>query len=154
MNWFLNLKIRTKLLVAFALISAMALTTGYIGIININTINDNDTELYENMTVPLGYMSDISTSFQRVRVNTREILLARNQQEISTYIEKIRNYRDSINTIGKEFEKKILSTEMRNLWTEFMNSRVEFGKDLDRFFELVASRKKRRSICFCEEPAR
>lgn len=131
MKWFYNLKVSSKLLGGFILVALIAGFVGYMGITNINTIDKSDTELYENMTIPISQMGDISTYFQRVRLNTREILLVKTPEEKKEINGKIKTYRDSIDAIAKRFEARILSKEMQSLFDEFATTRVEYGKNLD-----------------------
>lgn len=131
MKWYYNLKVSAKLLLGFVLVAVIASVIGVLGITNINTINQNDTELYENMTIPISQMADISTYFQRVRVNTRDVVLANSNEEINSYVGRIQEYRDSIDTIGKRFEVKIISDEMKAAFQDFRDTRLEYGKDLD-----------------------
>ena len=69
MGWFNNLGISKKLLSSFILISLISGAMGAYGIYNLKSIKNSDTELYENMTVPVSQMGEISTEFQRLRVN-------------------------------------------------------------------------------------
>jgi methyl-accepting chemotaxis protein len=150
MNWFKNLKIRTKLLTGFVLVAIIGGIIGYIGITNIKNIDDNSTELYENMTIPISQLVDISTYFQRIRLNTREILLARTEQEKKTFFTKIETYNDSIDALGKQFEAKIISKEMHSLFEEFKQRRVDYGKDLDHFKLLSEQNKSDEAFALCQ----
>jgi methyl-accepting chemotaxis protein len=137
MNWFKDLKIRTKLLTGFVLVALIGAFIGYVGITNMKSIDDSDTQLYENMTVPIAWMGEISTYFQRVRVNTREVILSENQVDVQKYLDNIKAYRDSIEAYGRKFEARILSDKMKEAWASFKETRVEYGKDLDQL-ELFA----------------
>ena len=141
MNWFYNLKIGTKLLSSFVLVALITGVMGYYGIINIKAADESDTQLFENMAEPLGWMGEISTNFQRLRVNTREILLTKDQDELKTYFDRIQDRRDSINIIAAKFEKRILSDAMKQAWEEFKQARVNCGKDLEKMINLVKNNK-------------
>lgn len=60
MKWFNNFKIRTKLIIGFFCVAVIAALVGYVGITNVNKINNDDTILYENMTVPLARVAEIT----------------------------------------------------------------------------------------------
>ena len=141
MKWFYNLKVAQKLISSFALVALIAGVIGYMGITNIKTIDDNDTELYQKMTIPISMMADISTYFQRVRINTREILLAETAEDVKMYENKMNLYRDSIASIGTRFEKLIVSDEMKSAWAEFLQTRVDYGADLDQLVNLAKQGK-------------
>jgi methyl-accepting chemotaxis protein len=74
MKIFNNLKIGVKLTGGFLLVALIAGIIGVVGIINIRSIDAADTHLYENMTVPMSQISEISTNFQRIRVNLRDMI--------------------------------------------------------------------------------
>ncbi|WP_034419895.1 MCP four helix bundle domain-containing protein [Thermanaerosceptrum fracticalcis] len=75
MNWYNNLKIRTKLIGGFLVVAFIALALGSFGVHNIRKIDNLDIKLYETMTVPLGEMAIIVESYQRMRGNVKDILL-------------------------------------------------------------------------------
>ncbi|MFZ4619081.1 MAG: methyl-accepting chemotaxis protein [Bacteroidota bacterium] len=137
MKWFYNLKIGTKLLSSFLLVAAVAGFVGYFGIVKLQNADESDTMLYENYTVPLNYMSDISTYFQRVRVNTRDLLLATNDAEMNDYSSRIEQYREQINKLAEKYEATIVSNEMKEMFSEFKAARVEYGKYLDQLQSLA-----------------
>lgn len=148
MNWFTNLKIAQKLLLGFSVVAIIAGIIGYIGITNIDDLERSDTEMYENMTVPITMMSEISTYFQRVRVNTREVILADTESEINKFVERINTHRDSIDAIGKRFEERILSDEMNNAWKEFLETRVVYVRGLDKLVQLAKENRDDEAMLF------
>jgi methyl-accepting chemotaxis protein len=96
-----KLKIRTKLLLSFILVASIAGIIGLFSISNIDKISNADKNLYDNVAVSLAYCSDVSTYFQRIRVNIRDAYMAENAEELTQYISKI-------DDIDKEFSKSIL----------------------------------------------
>ena len=75
MQWFNNMKIMPKLLSGFMLVALLMGLVGYIGIKNINAIDDSDTILYEKMTVPIATLQDMTDSYQRLRNNLLELTI-------------------------------------------------------------------------------
>ena len=84
MKWFKNLKIRKKLIFSFILISVLCGAMGLLASYNLKALNDSDTELYENMTVPLYQIGEISTQFERTRVALRDAISAQTPEENSS----------------------------------------------------------------------
>ena len=76
MNWIDNMTLKGKLLAGFIAVAIIAGAIGGFGTFSIKQIAAADTKLYEKMTVPLGDMGEISTYFERVRVNSRDIVAA------------------------------------------------------------------------------
>lgn len=131
MKWFYNLKIRTKLLSAFILISLLIGVVGAIGIANIKALESADKELYENMTVPISQAGQISTAFQTLRVNLRDMIIANDPQTIQANADKITEQRAKMDTLATEFEKTIQTEEMRSAYNAFFETRKEYAKHLD-----------------------
>jgi methyl-accepting chemotaxis protein len=86
MKWYANLKMARKLLLGFTIVLAIAVIIGGVGILNIQSIADNDMQLYEHMTVPVSEMAQVATAFQRVRVNLRDIILMSDPAKIVTEV--------------------------------------------------------------------
>ena len=76
MQAFNNLKTGVKLIGGFLAVVVITIIVGVVGITQLRAIDAADTWLYENMTVPLGELVDITTTYQRMRVNLRDLLLA------------------------------------------------------------------------------
>ena len=90
MSWYQNLKISVKLLSAFIIVAMIAGVIGYEGVTKLHEIDDADTKLYEKITVPLSDLGDISTAFQRQRVNARDIITATTQEEKQKFATRIK----------------------------------------------------------------
>lgn len=81
MSWFHNMKIGKKLILAFLVVALISGVIGAIGVYNINKIQKNDTFLYENITDPLSQLIFVAESFQRMRGNVKDYVLAQNDEE-------------------------------------------------------------------------
>ncbi len=139
MNRFKNLKIRAKLLLSFSVLFLISLIIGLIGILNLNKIGSADVILYENMTKPLSNLSEISTAFQKVRVLARDMILANEPDQIQDRINTLNESREAINKNIKELEATILDEEIevKQAYKEFIESRIEYGKFLQKIENLA-----------------
>ena len=146
MNRFMNLKIRTKLLSGFVIVALIGGFIGYIGITNIKNLDESDTALYEEMTVPLAQVGEISTFFHRVRAATRDMVLAQTPADIEKYAGEIRALRDSITACVKKIESKNLSDKEKEAMAEFKAARSFYGNNLDEFESLAKANKKTEAI--------
>jgi methyl-accepting chemotaxis protein len=91
MRWFHNMKISAKLFFGFSLVLIGALAIGAVGILNLQTIAANSETMYAHMTEPIAELSQIATSFQRIRVNLRDIILTDDPTKYSYFEERSRN---------------------------------------------------------------
>lgn len=141
MQWFYNMKIGAKLILGFVIVALIAGVVGVVGIVNIKNIDHNGTLLYTNMTVPLSDAAQMAKLFQRIRVNTRDMILENNTNDINERYATIKDLASEIDKVSVDFDKKILSDRMRTAFNEFLATRVEFTKHLDELLKLCLDNK-------------
>ncbi|MEN8907221.1 MAG: methyl-accepting chemotaxis protein [Clostridiales bacterium] len=146
MKWFYNLKISAKLIISFILVALLAGIVGIYGTINMSKIEKSDLELYENMTVPMSYLAEISEYFQRIRVESRDAIIYNDKKGIEESIGLIEEYREEINKSSKTFEKTILTQEYKNAYNKFLESRINYGNELNNFYKLVRENKDKEAF--------
>ena len=93
MSWYYNLKISVKLLSAFVVVALIALVIGVIGIVELKKLDDNGDKMYNKITVPISDLGDMSTAFQRIRINIRGLVEADNAAEKQVAIDTIKKLR-------------------------------------------------------------
>ena len=141
MNFLNNLKTSVKLIGSFLIIAIMTAAVGVIGIIYIRQIDAADTRLYKNNTVPISQLADLSVSFQRTRVNLRDMLLTPDTTEGQKYINTINELAGEIDVTSAEYEKLILTDEMRKLYDDYQAAYEEFVGYRDRIVDLYTAGK-------------
>jgi methyl-accepting chemotaxis protein len=137
LNWFKNLKIKTKLLTSFILIALLVGVVGFIGILNTWSLQESDQELYENMTVPISQIGQMSTTFQMMRVNLRDMILANDPVLVQSFKKSIAEEQLKIDELAGEYEKTIQSDEMQLAFETFKSARTEYNKHLDSLMNLA-----------------
>lgn len=152
MEWLNDIKVSTKLMAGFVIVALIAGIIGYFGISKIKTVNKSDTELYENMARPLAWAGGISSYFQLVRVNSRDIIAAENPGEIEKFAGEIKACRDSITSLGDRLEKSIDSPDMQSVWESVKAARVGYGRDLDRLVQLAKENKDQEALALLRGP--
>lgn len=146
MKWFYNLKISSKLLLSFIVVSIIAAIVGVVGITNIHAISASDSELYEKMTVPIGQVSEISTAFQRLRVDVRDILLSDNKATSKGYFENIAARQAIIDENLEKVNKTITSQEAQDLYDDLVKKNEALNNQLDKIEELIEQDQKAQVI--------
>ena len=141
MQLFNNLTLKAKLLTGFIMVALIAAIIGGVGIYEINQIEKADTLLYEKVTVPLGELAEISTAFQRIRVNARDIIAASSMEDKKRFAGRIKELRETISKESDLFEKTILTDEGRKLFAEFVRTRGVYGPLLDKVVALAMEDK-------------
>ncbi|MBP9211200.1 MAG: methyl-accepting chemotaxis protein [Bacteroidetes bacterium] len=148
MNWFYNLKIATKLLLAFGVVSAIAVAIGYVGFTASSEIAEASDMMYEKQAAPIGILAQVDNRFQRIRLNTREVLIAKSAEEKTDVIEKIQTYRKEIGEFAEQYEKTIMTDEGRKVFAEFVDARKEYVKDMDQLIVLARANKVDEGMAF------
>jgi len=151
MKWFYNLKIGAKLILSFILVALIAAMVGIVGIVNLKQIEKSDKELYENMTVPIALLADISTDFQRIRVNLRDMIIAEEIEEINSKMDRVNELRAGIDEKATEYEKLILSDAMRTAYDEFLQTRKNFSDQITVVYNLAKDNKDNEALGIAAE---
>ena len=151
MKWFYNLKISAKLLIGFILVAIITGALGIWSIINIKALDKSDTIMYENMTVPISEMSDISTTFQRIRVNVRNMMLETDPEKIQAFSDRIDELSGEMDGYAAAFEETIISDEMRQAFNDFVAADVEFDKQVKIITQLAMEDKDAEAMAIMSE---
>jgi methyl-accepting chemotaxis protein len=137
MSWFYNLKIGTKLLSSYIMLSLLAGVIGWVGVTNIRKIADEDRQMYERINVPISELLAISTSFQRIRVNIRDLIYAKTPEERSKFSGRIKDLREELANNCASFEKTIITEEARKLFRDLEDARKAYLPLLDRTIQMA-----------------
>ncbi len=126
MSWFLNRKISAKIIIGFVIVAVISSVVGYIGVSNIQAVDANDTILYQNMTVPVRIMGDVSTSYQKFRANIREMLVSVTEEEIMEQYGEINARLDEIDAFNVQFEDLIIDDSVQKEFDSYTASWEKF----------------------------
>ena len=141
MQWFYNMKLKAKLMTGFIMVAIVAGVIGWFGIQKIHQIDDADTKMYEKILIPINDLADISTAFQRQRVNSRDILDAPTLEEKQKFANRIKELREGNNKSVDSFGKTILTDEGRKLFEDYKGKRAAYGAELDKVIALALQNK-------------
>ena len=144
---FNNLKIGTKLIASFALLTILAAAVGLIGIYDINKLEKAEAALFENMLVPTEQLGDIAKAQQRIRINMRDLLfLQQNEQDRDRFLGTIETLREKVDSLNTEYDRTILSEEMQTVFNGYSVAWTEYGPLIDRFVALETAGNDREAI--------
>ncbi|RPH48039.1 MAG: hypothetical protein EHM85_18240 [Desulfobacteraceae bacterium] len=138
---FKNMKLGTKLICGFIAVALIGAIIGVFGILKVREIDEADTKLYQNVAVPLGQLANISVDFQRVRVNSRDVIYAKTKEAQAEYIKRITELRHEITEVSKEYEKTLFTDEGKKMFADFGKAREAYGAQLDKIVALVNQEK-------------
>jgi methyl-accepting chemotaxis protein len=98
MSWYLNLKMKMKLLLGFGITMVLALIVAIFGVNSLNEVSDGDTALYHMGALALYQAGQTSENIQVGRVNIRDIVISTTQEK-----------NDKHNAAYEETKKKVAS---------------------------------------------
>ncbi|MDR2560225.1 MAG: methyl-accepting chemotaxis protein, partial [Holophagales bacterium] len=81
MGWYLNLKMKLKLLLGFGVTMALSLVVAYFGVRSLKATDDGDTTLYHQGTLALYHAGEIAERIHIARVNIRDIVISTTQEK-------------------------------------------------------------------------
>ncbi len=151
MKWYLNMKIGKKLVVGFVIVELISGAMGGYTIYNLRALDNSDTELYENMTVPLTDIGMISTEFQRTRVYARDIIIADTPEEIQAVEDKIMDIRSDVDRLTEKFEATIITEETRTAFEEYQRAKEAFREGLGKVIELAKQHRDAEAVAMMSE---
>ena len=143
MTWFNNMRIGTKIISGFILIALIAGVIGFVGMRGIGNISRESANMYNNQLLPISYLSEISTAFQRVRVNIRDLMRAGSPAEMAQYQQHIKTLSETISKNVAAFEKASSTEEEKKLLAEFSETRKAYRPLLERITQLALNGKMR-----------
>lgn len=137
MAWFNNLKIATKLTIAFLCVAIISGIVGIVGIMNLNTLVKEDTKLYEFFTVPLQEIGTIAEAYQKTRIYARDMIIDKDVRNHAGYI---RNTEENIKIMKEElakFSATLVSDEGRRQTKNLENAIGAYEAYLKRAYGLI-----------------
>ena len=115
MNIFHSVKLRTKLVGSFLMVSLVVLFLGGFGVVKLKQVNEADALLYKEATLPLAEIGDISTTLQRLRLNLLELVNADSPESLEFSKKQVATFREAITTKMSLFAKHSLSADEQKL---------------------------------------
>ncbi|MDX9852431.1 MAG: methyl-accepting chemotaxis protein [Tenuifilaceae bacterium] len=143
-----NVKIGTKLISSYILIAALTGVVGLLGTIEIRTINNADTMLYERMTAPLSSVNEMTTYFQRLRVAVRDMLLAETESDKRVQRDLVFNLQEQFNKTAETYQKTVSNDEEQAVLDNTKNALKNYILYFNDFTQLVWADKKQEAVAF------
>ncbi|HEX2926105.1 MAG TPA: methyl-accepting chemotaxis protein [Ruminiclostridium sp.] len=139
---------RTKLILGFLSVVFITCIVGYIAVINISTLNDRDTFLYEKTTRPIVSLGKIGFSFNKIGGNTRDLFLADNPEGIALAKKKIYVSSDSIKNQINEYARTFTDKQDEIEYNKFNQVYAWYFRELQKIIEMVENNQKQEAWTF------
>ncbi len=141
MKWYLNLKIRNKLISSFLIVALLIVVVGVVGINSMKTININLESIYIRGLIPIQEISDVRKNILTIRLLLSQLLVEGNSISISDTSKQVNDAREENNKIMSAYENTNLSEREKELVKEFKSNLTEYRKSQDNLMNLVKQNK-------------
>ncbi|MCT4583306.1 MAG: methyl-accepting chemotaxis protein [Peptostreptococcaceae bacterium] len=131
-----NIKIRTKLFVAFLILVLLIGGIGYVSINGAKKIINKNIHVNEKIQF-VAEAGDLTINYQRIRINVLKIIFDKNKENVDKYVAKIEEYINNMNPI---LDKRETSTDenikesyskIYELLLQYRQIRLEIMADLE-----------------------
>lgn len=146
MKWFYNLKIGKKIIVSFIIVVLFMGVVGYLGISNIQKINELDTELYEINTKPISQLSSIQVNLQKNRVTVRNIIIENDINKNNENKNLIFDTDKEIDKTMNDFKETIKSQDIMSEYNNLKDAIDKYIPVRNKVMDLGAQNKNDEAI--------
>jgi len=134
---FNNMKLATKLILAFLIVALIAGIIGFIGARSVNTVNDMMTDIYLNQLVPIADIGNVrehgADNFRRLY----QLTALQDQRDIDKIKEKIRDSDRLIDEGYKRYMATVLSPEEQVAVPKLDAAAEKYQQGVERFMALI-----------------
>lgn len=148
-----KLRIQSKMLLAFALVSLIMLSIGIIAVINLHVLKNSDTQLYQNMTIPMHNASELVKYLQKEWAYFRNITLTGDPKEIEINYQHLLEMRKKQDEHRMKFEKNILSQHMRDLYQDYLQKLEVFRAEVDQKVQIAKEHQAADAVSGATSPS-
>lgn len=122
MKWFKNLKTAQKLISSFILVALLIGIVGYIGINDMNTINQNAVSMHDYDLNSMEQISSIKQNLADIRYDVLKIAYQNNlNNQDAALEEEINKLADTNSSIIANYEKSLISSEEKPTFSKLKN---------------------------------
>ena len=141
MQWFKSLRLGKQLISGFVFVALITAIVGVVGIVCIRKIQVADRLMYEKVTLPAGYIADISESFLKARMTVR-VLSETPVAERPKIIAEIKKSNAEVAAKTELYEKSILTDKGRKDFENFKKIQAAYVQVFERGVILAESGKE------------
>ncbi|WP_224363942.1 methyl-accepting chemotaxis protein [Hyalangium versicolor] len=146
MTWFQNLKISSKLLIAFFVQSAFTLLLGLFAMSQMEKMNNATDEVTERRVPSIAYVSDANTDTSDFFIAELLHVLSSDAAEMAQYEREMRSLQESIERGFDRYEPLISLDEERRLYEDFNQLWRDYLEEHDKV--IASSRASQKDEAF------
>jgi len=143
MKWFYDLKIASKLLMAFTIILLTSVLLGMFSIAQLRKVNATSTDLATNWMPSIEAANAVQYDLATLRIIVLQHVAAEDSGIKQDYEKSLADWRDRIAQDQKRYEAQISTPEERQAYGEFVKLKDEYRGVQDKVLDLSRAGKFR-----------
>jgi methyl-accepting chemotaxis protein len=153
MRWFSNLRLSVKLISSFVLVALIAGVVGVVGITNLSNISSNYAALYVNYGAALKDIGNISTLYQRSRINIRDIILDKGSAGREKYVNTLKDIDKQIADSMVIYEKTLQTESSKKSFADLKANIAEYEPFKQKVISLSLANQEEEALKVLREAA-
>ena len=137
MNWFYNLKIAKKLILAFVAVLILSAVLGAVSIVELVKVNAASTDISTNWLPSVRTLLELKVSTSRIRGAEFQRLLPSGGTDAAAKEKQIAGQVAEFTRLQKLYETQISEPEEREIYPKFKKSAEGFLSTNDKFYALT-----------------
>src|ERR1035437_4620160 len=138
---FKGMKIKSKLVFGFITVAIIAGIICTIGISEVTKINKADNGMFETVVIPLGICTDVTATYQKIRITVRDILLADNLDERESKHGILLGLSSKFDSLMTLYEPTMIDEIDRKNFEQLKQDKKEYLEQLPNFKSLIKLEK-------------
>ncbi|MGV8981566.1 methyl-accepting chemotaxis protein [Clostridium sp.] len=138
MKWFTNLKMVVKLLSAFIIVAMFIGIVGFIGILNMDTINKNLKNIYGDDLKAVNACVNIKANLLQIKSDMLLILVPENNADLEIYKADIDDIENRNDALIVEYKTTIKTDLDRKQFANFEKLRLDYSSASNELIKTVA----------------
>ena len=137
MNFFVDLRVKKKLIVVFSVVCVFMILIGAVGISNSAKINEGSKGIYSTNLIAVRDLTGIKGNLNDIGVNTLRMIFERDRSKLSLQLNNIANINNKNALLQKQYESLYLAPEEQKIYDAFKNDLIEYKKLENNLIDLV-----------------
>ncbi|MEZ7892879.1 MAG: methyl-accepting chemotaxis protein [Candidatus Wallbacteria bacterium] len=137
----MKITIKLKLLISFIVMALLSGIVGYIGVSEMNKINEAGVTLYEKVTIPIANVGKINSDFNLMRFFVVSLTVTQDTKEIEDIAANINKLNKNITDEYNNFKKTVLTAEGLKITENFWESYQNYYKKLENVVSFAKQNK-------------
>ncbi|MGH4137913.1 methyl-accepting chemotaxis protein [Clostridium sp.] len=128
MNFFVNLRVKKKLIMVFSVVCLFIVLIGVVGIVNSAKINEGSKAMYSNNLIAIKDLTGIQGNLNDIEANTLRMIFERDRSKLSLQLKNITDLSNKNAILQKQYESLKSTSEEKKIYDVFKNDLIKYSE--------------------------